>query len=131
MNKYKLNFILDVLICLAIVIVLFAISSISINDKQNKVINSTRSIVKVTIKDSFHKDKSYKFIGGRCLSIADEENCIIVEYDGMKFTIDDYDTYKKFHNMIGEEVDAVLLASAPSYYKDSCIIEYSITELID
>ena len=86
------------------------------------VIKEKRNDVKVKVIDENHEDEGTHItrVGGNIVRIYDDPVYeITVEYDDQEFTIDDEDIYEKYHKLVGENVNALLIET---YYDDNTIV---------
>lgn len=76
-----------------------------------KLVNTANETVDVTIVDEYYRDEyiTYAYTGKVLIPINHSATYeITVEYNGIRYTIDDEDTYKKYRTMVGNVVNAVL-----------------------
>ena len=65
-----------------------------------ELVSTEEKEVKVVIVGSYHRSMRVK-------PVMPAVNSITVEYGGRRYTIDDYATYNKYNNKIGETVTAM------------------------
>ena len=89
-----------------------------------KLIRSDETIVDATIVDTYHKNAWIQPMRvGKVTTFINHpaKHCVVVEYDGIKLTINDREIYQQYKDQIGQTIKCKLITD---YYDDNTCKQY-------
>lgn len=84
-----------------------------------KLVHSETTVVEAEVVATYHKNAWMQPIkSGKTFTFIHhpEQNCVVVEYDGVRLTIDDIGVYQQYKDAIGQTIQCKMVTD---YYDDN------------